>query len=364
MRAKPVRTICFTSFTFSYLARARVMAHSLRRIHPDWEIWAVITDRFPAGLSADALAPFDRVLRATSLGIDDFRSWIFRHDLVEAATAVKAAALRLVLQEKDVGRAVYLDPDIAVFAPLDPVLASPDGHAVVLTPHQITPNASANAYQDSERTSLRYGVYNLGFLSVANDADGRAFADWWDDRLREACYDSIETGLFTDQKYCDLVPGLFPRVHISRDAGCNVASWNLSRRHIGFNGRGALTVRTMGGGNGQEVPLRFYHFTKIAPRPDAAPEPGDRMSERYAGDNVAVHELLHWYKTQLQAQADKIAEAHAWSYGVFHDGSPVPRGVRLLWRARRDLREAFANPFGPQFLAHLREHHADLIDTA
>ena len=41
---------CFTSFTFSYLARATVLARTLREAHPDWELWAMIVDMPPPGL--------------------------------------------------------------------------------------------------------------------------------------------------------------------------------------------------------------------------------------------------------------------------------------------------------------------------
>ncbi len=210
-------TICFSSFAYNYLDRAKVMAKSLRRHHPDWQIWGVVPDRRPEGLPASALAPFDRVIEAASLGIPDFPAWMFRHDLIEAATAVKGRVLRLILSQPGVTRAVYLDPDMALFAPIEPLLASPDGPAIVLTPHQLAANTLRATVDENERTTMRYGVYNLGFLSVANDAVGREFATWWSDRLDEACYDATEIGLFTDQKYCDLVPGLFPRVHISRD---------------------------------------------------------------------------------------------------------------------------------------------------
>ena len=51
------------------------------------------------------------------------------------------------------------------------------------------------------------------------------------------------------------VPGMFGGLLVVRDPGCNVASWNLSRRRLAFGPGGALTV------NGS--PLKFYHFTKI-----------------------------------------------------------------------------------------------------
>ncbi len=50
---------------------------------------------------------------------------------------------------------------------------------------------------------------------------------------------------FTDQRWCDLVPSLFDRVHIERDPGYNVASWNLSTRRIQILATGNIVVNNL-----------------------------------------------------------------------------------------------------------------------
>jgi len=327
---------CFTSFTYAYLAKARVLARSLRRLHPDWSLLALLTDHPPAGLAPDALADFDQVMEAAELGIPGFPGWIFKHDVVEACTAVKATMLRRLL-EQGAAKVIYLDPDIAAFAPLDPLIDRLDAASIVLTPHQTTPDRGEEAVRDNEGGSMRYGIYNLGFIGVRNDATGRAFAAWWEERLLAACYDAPEQGIFTDQKYCDLVPGLFAGVHVERDPGCNVASWNIAHRPVRITPSGEVTA----GGR----LLRFYHFTKIGLAGQRGP--GDVMTERYAGDNFEVHELVAWYRREVGAATLPAAELHPWHYGRFGDGTAIPRGARLLWRNRADLRRAFPDPFDP-----------------
>jgi hypothetical protein len=335
------RIACYTSFTYAYLSRARVLARSLRRLHPDWSLWAVITDHPPAGLPPEALAEFDHVIEASALGIPDFPAWLFKHDVVEACTAVKATMLRHLLAQ-GAEKVIYLDPDIAAFAPLDLLADRLDAASIVLTPHQATPDTTEAAWRDNEGGSMRYGIYNLGFLGIRNDRTGQDFAAWWEERLLAACYDAPEDGIFTDQKYCDLVPGLFPGVHVERDAGCNVASWNIAHRPVRITRAGEVTA----GGR----PLRFYHFTKIGP--PRTPAPGNVMTERYAGENFEVHELVAWYRRAVEAATLPEAEAHPWHYGRWADGTPIPRAARLLWRARVDLRRAFPAPFDPAGLLH------------
>lgn len=337
--------VCFTSLTLGYLPRARVLAETLRAAHPGWPLWAVLVDRVPPDFERrDAFAGFDCVIDAEDLDIPRFRAWLFRHDLIEACTAVKAAML-LHLQAQGAQKVAYFDPDIAVFHPLGGLEAQLDSASVVLTPHQVAPNDAPIAIGDNEMSSLRHGIFNLGFLAVRSDATGRAFAAWWADRLRDACFDDPANGLFTDQKYCDLVPALFDRVAIERNPGWNVASWNLSRRRLRFDEAGGITV------NGS--PLAFYHFTKHG-------GVGDVMMERYAGACHEPHELWRWYARRLAARAEPALANTPWHYGAFSDGTPIPKAARLLYRQRPDLMAFFDNPYdaGADSLRAWLLHHA------
>ena len=343
------RTVCFTSFSFAYLARARVLAQSVRRFHPDWELWALVVDQPASNFDrTDAFAPFDQFCYANALGIPSFHAWMFKHDLVEACTAVKAPML-LRLLEQGTDRVVYLDPDISLFSPLAIVETALETSSIILTPHQTDTNTAEQAIIDNELTSMKYGIFNLGFLAVRNDANSLAFARWWTAMTRRACYSAVEQGLFTDQKYCDLAPTLFGGVHIERDSGCNVASWNLSRRRLRFASNGGLFV------NG--VPLKFYHFTKIG-------GVGDVMTDRYSADNVEVHELVNWYRREVRANQRPPLNDWPWHYGRFQDGTGVPRAARMLFRERPELMDNFANPLSAGFKAWLDREMPTLLAPA
>ena len=346
-----MRTCCLTSFTYSYLSRARVLLRTLKEAEPGWDVAAVVVDEPPPGLHPGAaLAGFDRVLGVDDLGIPRVRSWLFRHGLVEACTAVKAVAMRRLMDD-GYGRVLYLDPDIAVFNPLAPVLDAAAGASILLTPHQCEPNWQPAAVADNEMASLRYGVFNLGFLALRDGPAGRAFLDWWATQLHAACRDAPGEGLFTDQKYADLVPCLFPGVAVLRDPGCNVASWNLSTRRMRIGRDGGVTV------NG--APLRFCHFTKVGGI-------GDVMMERYAGNDVAPREVWAWYGRELAREA-ALAPVPAgwWRFGRFADGTPVQPVARRFYDARWDLKAAFGDPYADgagSLLAWLRAHQPALLE--
>ena len=322
----------FTSFSYSYLNRARVLARTLKAQHPDWILWAVLTDKEPEGFVFDlATEEFDGLLTAEDLFGEETEAWLFSHDVVEACTAVKGKASVVLLRQPGCEKLVYFDPDIAVINPMDDVIDLLDTHSIVLTPHQTDPEPRANrmAIQDNEIASLNYGVFNLGFVAIANDPEGRRFAQWWDDRLRDWCHDRLDIGVFVDQKWCNLVPCFFDRVKVLRDPGYNVASWNLSQRKMSFDETGTALM------NGR--PLRFYHFTKLG-------DVGDVMTQRYARDNTEVYELWWWYRQQVLSATSPEIPKGWWYYGSFDNGETIPKPVRELYRCRDDLRKAFPNP--------------------
>lgn len=322
--------VCFTSFTFSYLAKARVLANSVKRHHADWQFVAVITDEPPPQFEFDpSNEPFDELIWPDELLPDQWHSWIFRHDVVEACTAVKGPVLDTLVRG-GAEKVIYLDPDTVVFSSLSDITRKLDDHSIVLTPHQIDPDDRHGAIMDNEVGSLQHGTYNLGFVAVRADEEGKRFAKWWRDRLLKYCYDETARGIFVDQKWVDLAPAFFDRLSILRDAGCNVASWNLNKRVVSITREGEILC------NG--VPLKFFHFTKLGPV-------GDAMTERYAKDNFEVYELWSWYKREVHKHTEPCIPERWWRYAAFDDGTPIPKATRVLYRQRSDLQAAFPNPF-------------------
>lgn len=337
---------CFTSATYSYLSRARVLAESIKRYHPDWVLWLILSDKAPEDVSLESeLCVFDQVVQVEDLSLDHIHGWIYRHDIVELCTAVKGHMLERIF-ESGADKVIYLDPDIALFAPLSTVVDRLTDSSVLLTPHLLEPEQSTLAVEDNEISALKHGVYNLGFVAVSNSFEGRRFARWWRDRLNSHCYDDVPGGLFTDQRWCDLAPALFRSVSILHDPGYNVASWNLSQRPLSVTEDGRILAA------GSE--LRFYHFTKVN-------TVGEGMIERYSPDNIVPFELLQWYRRRLDDFDVPALPRDWWWYSRYEDGKKIPKQHRVIYRGRPDLIDRFPNPFkvGPgSFLNWLLENDA------
>lgn len=341
-----MRVLCFSSFTFSYLNRARVLYQSLKRHHPDWHLVALMTDRTPAGFVFDpAVEPFDELVWHDELGIENVNAWLFQHDIVEVCTAVKGPFIEMATK-RDFEAVIYLDPDTCLFNSLGPVIELLGTHDIVLTPHLLEPEQDQIAVIDNEIGPLWAGIYNLGFVAIRSTGEGARFAAWWARRLREFCHDDRDRGLFVDQKWCDHVPVFFDKVHILKDPGYNTASWNVNQRRI--------TIDMNGNAKANDGLLRFWHFTKLGPI-------GDVMTRRYARDQIAVYELWRWYREQVGRATSPGIPDRYWAFGQFTDGTPIEKSHRVLYRHRKDLQAAFPDPFQKEFADWLRaEGHISL----
>lgn len=285
-----VRVAVFTSANVAYVDRVHVLMESLRRVEPDWDTYVMDAGRGRDSLR-DFCSPAINVLESLEVfaewGLQQHRSWAEQMSVVEYATAIKPSVFEYLFS-KHYDMVFYLDPDTVVFSGLGRAVNALMSHDIVLTPHLIRPKMSvAQIYP--ERDCLRLGAYNLGFLGVARRPEGIAFIRWWSERLRWFWQDDPSNGLFVDQKWIDLVPSLFSRVHVLRDAGYNVASWNVRERPLTMDARGSLSAA------GER--LVFFHFTKI-------PGVGVDALMRESGGSQLAAEMVGNYMHRLKRFAD------------------------------------------------------------
>ena len=192
------------------------------------------------------------------LALPDGDDFLFQYNVLELNTAVKPWALQHLL-ERGHEQVFYIDPDIQIHQPLREVqeLLS-QGADIVLTPHLLTPMTDEG--HPSELDIRRAGTYNLGFCAVRDTPNTRRYLSWWQGKLRRNCVVDHDRGVFVDQSWVDLAPGLFDNVAILRHPGYNAAYWNLAQREA----HATTPIQPAPGVvNGQ--PLVFFHFSGLNP---------------------------------------------------------------------------------------------------
>jgi hypothetical protein len=156
---------CFT-FIINYIPKARILANTLKKHNPEWVLHVVLSEPLVEDFHF-LEESFDNIILLKELGIPSVDSWLFQHKVTEICTAVKGQTAAFLFENKDAEKVVYLDPDIAVFNSLQPVVNLLDQHPIILTPHQNRPDIKVNDIINNEIGSLRWGVFNLGFFAVS-----------------------------------------------------------------------------------------------------------------------------------------------------------------------------------------------------
>jgi lipopolysaccharide biosynthesis glycosyltransferase len=321
--------IFFTSIVNNYLPKARVLADSVKRHNPNAPFYLILSDDLPEGFEIEK-EPFDQVIQIEDLEIPDFNAWVFKHRIVELCTAVKGPAFLKLFDTTDAEIIVYLDPDIIVLHPLDELTDHLKNASIILTPHLTEPEVTDEAIRDNEVCTLKHGIYNLGFLAVKRCDEGLRFLKWWRDRLYQYCYDDIPDGLFTDQRWADLVPAFFSNVLILRDITYNVATWNLNHRPVAVGDNGKLYI--------EGSPLKFFHFSGY----DSGAQ--KIMLQKYADRNSPLFRLRNHYQKKLKAAGQKQLGKLPCKYAYYTNGKPIEDWHRIVYRTRKDLMKKFSDP--------------------
>ena len=318
----------------NYLSLARVWNASVQKHHPGARTFVLIVDRIE-GTFDPAKEPFE-VIEVEQLGIPDFQDMAFKYNILELNTAVKPFFLEHLFRNRDVERLAYFDPDTVLYGPIDRALEMLVERQIVVVPHILRPQ-TIDGRRPNETDFLISGAYNLGFLVLRRTDEVFSFLRWWQERLIDACFSAPERGLFTDQKWIDLVPSIFSGVGILKDRGYNVAYWNLHERMD-------LEARNGGGYRFPECPLTFFHFSGIE---FARPEHVSKYQNRFR-----FHTLSEPYQMLYQGYVDAVRAAGfaetrklPYSYGVFDDGVPIPQFLRQLYYGQGSARRRWGDPF-------------------
>ena len=311
------RTAFVTICSNNYLALAEVLFASLRAFHPDADLVLGLADAFD---TEEAYPDGVEVLPAEKLGIPDFQSFAFSYDVMEFNTAIKPY-LMLRLFERGYDNVIFFDPDIELYRRLDDVLALLEGGAsFVLTPHLCEPPHPAASR--TEQHVMQTGVFNLGFIAASQRTETEPTLRWWARKLRYDCRNDQAKGLFVDQKYMDLLPGLTEHTRVLRDTSLNVAYWNIPPRSVSGGPEEGWRV------DGR--PLGFFHFSGFEP------ERPDRLS-KYAPVPLAtgaLAKLLAGYAQRRLEASRRALGSRPYAYGRFASGVAIPELVRRMFREK------------------------------
>lgn len=306
-----MKHIVFTICSNNYFAQAIVLGKSLAASNPQCTFYVCVADCKVRDVDYSTV---QNVLFADELLIPTFEQMVQKYSIVELNTAIKPYMFSYLFQkEYDCDMVTYLDPDIYVYKSLELIESLIKDSNFILTPHTTSPYP-LDGNIPNEEDILNTGIYNLGYISIKNNEEGKKMVHWWEERLRDKADINFSAGHFTDQIWINFVPLYFNKVCICRNLGYNVAYWNLHERDI-VSGDGNIFIQK----EQEKHPLVFFHFSGYNPlKPDVFSKYQNRillqegtilmdLCKQY-GKNLLNNNYLHY--SQIECYYQKKHNEH------------------------------------------------------
>lgn len=336
------RAAC-TIVSLNYLPYARTLCDAFLEQHPELPFYVLIVDR--PSPDVDVSGERFQPIWVEELGIPNFPSVAFKFDILELNTNVKPTFLKRLLSS-GIDQLIYFDPDILICSSVSFIFDLLQSSSIVVTPHALSPNDAAPS---GESILLYSGVFNLGFIAVANTEESLRFLGWWEDRCLTEGFVERRSGLFVDQKWINLVPCYYEHVTILKHPGCNVAYWNLHERSIAKNEKGWIV-------NGS-VPLVFYHFSGVSV--DGGPLIS-RGYDQFTLESLPVLAgLFGVYRAQLLKNGIREIGKVQYAFARYDNGQFINKLHRALYAAHLQVFQDTGDPFhsANQFYFWIKEQH-------
>ena len=321
--------IC-TIFSKNYLSYVRTLADSFYKANPKGKMFALLVDTLDGSFNPKE-EKFDLV-SLEDISIENLESFCFKYSIVELNTAVKAHFLSYLFSKHNFKKIIYLDPDIFIVNSLENIWNLLDKKSILLTPHML--KHISDDKRPSESDLKKAGIFNLGFIALANNQDTEDFLEWWKEKLYNFCWMNPEEGFHVDQKWVENVPNLFKNVYVIKHPGYNVAYWNLMERDVRID-NGKLSVN--------EKPLYFFHFSGfVAENIEIVSKHQNRFKLNQLENLRPLFEL---YRDMIIENNYLQSKNFNCKFSYFENGIKIPDEARKIFNKTIKNSKNFSNPF-------------------
>jgi glycosyltransferase involved in cell wall biosynthesis len=330
-----MRAVCLV--TAATTAQARVMAGSLCRHHPDWEIDLVLLGRegsVSAGRGSWHMTSIEELL---GLDLDEMLS------LFAPETLLRLLVPRVLREHarRHSEPVIHIPAGALVMGALAPLVA-PLGACPAVLVRRTSSELPEDGLGPSRRQLIEAGRTSPELMAVNASEQSGAFLDWWIHRLDRimGTPDGRRIGHVAEDhgwayRSLELAPTLFDATVVA-DPGCNLSSWNLHEHTLEKLGDQLV----MDGGRRVRLldlsgfdPERRYALSPISTRVKLSRSP-------------LLRELTHAYAEELRAAG--------WERGTRADiGRRLANGIvydealQGLHTHARALGEDLGDPFTP-----------------
>ncbi len=243
-----------TVFDKNFLTRGLALYFSLSENCPSFTLWVLCMDKLTydtlKNLNLDHLTPI-----GLSLVEDDELLQVKpSRTSVEYCWMMSSVFPLYLLTTHRITEITYLDADIVFLCAPEQIYKEMGDKSILIIPHRFT--------EKEQWREKKSGVFNVGMLVFKNDTRSLTCLKWWKKQVINWCYNRYEDGKYGDQLYLNDWPTRFEGVHILKNPGANIASWNISRYSF-FKKENKLWLKEKQNDNTGLVIFYHYHGLKF-----------------------------------------------------------------------------------------------------
>lgn len=315
--------------TRNYVHYAHALAVSVKKNAPGTKVVVCLADDPAPGFKPPV--EWDHWFSARELKIPRWRRFAFQYTPFELSCALKPFVMQAAM-DQGFKRLAYLDGDMQVYSPMEELRGWLESAAIVLTPHARWSKLDPNC--DFENVFLTAGAFNAGFFGLSDTAEARRFLTWWQAKMMRLGIDDSPCGLFVDQKWLDLVPGMFADVLISKHCGYNVGHWTLAYSPQVTAQSGSVYI------NGDQ--LAIFHYSGFQAE---FPEIISRYEKSTVADFPPLAPLCQEYARLLKQCGLSHYSSHQCEFAALSDGTSISPQWREAIRSNHPHFKNIDDPF-------------------
>ena len=237
-----------TYFDSNYLPRGIAMIRSLHRQDANANIYVLCLDDASYEVMMHSnenvlLIHINELLEADT----ELKHARENRTLIEWYFTITPCIVNYLIQKNpNIENLYYIDSDLYFYNPIQTLIEESKTASAQVIEHRFPPQL---------QHLLVYGRFNVGWVGFSRSSEGLDLIEDYRKLCIDWCYDKVEDDRYGDQKYLDQWPLKYPSCVISKQAGANVAQWNIPGRPLSIN-NGAFYIN--------KDPLIFYHFHGVA----------------------------------------------------------------------------------------------------
>jgi glycosyltransferase involved in cell wall biosynthesis len=290
-----------TLATPATLPQARVLAASLSRHQPDWQL-DILMIGSARTTSADKILLRPRSV-ADELGID-VETLIARHDGEELIALLLPRMLRIYAKRTS-APVLHLPPTAWVLGDLRPVAVALSERSVLLAP-RMSADLPDDGLQPTREQMEQVGRMSETIVGVDGTPGADGFLSWWAGNVEEM-FGSIDGGSSGARpedrpwlaRLLELAPARFTSAVLD-DPGCNLSFWNLHAHTLEATPEGVCV-------DGRS-PLRLLDLPGF--RPDRPHQLNAAASRVRVSRSPALRELCESYASELRQAGWSAYDRH------------------------------------------------------